>query len=102
MSELRRGMRVAIVALKAFSLTALLLALSAVGSLISQLVKGSTKFVSELFVLLAAGLAATAVFYLLSEAGVVLLRLEEQQEELREQVAQLSSDTMQKRDEENK
>jgi hypothetical protein len=82
-------LRIAVVALRGFAIAAGLFALSGLASVISQIVRGKTELVFPFFSMFLLGLAAAAAFFVLSESGVILIRLEEQGEHLQQQLYRL-------------
>lgn len=97
----RRGLRVAVVALKAFAVAAGLFSLSGLVSVISLIAKKKMEFAAPFFSFFLLGAVAAAVLFLLSEAGVILIRLEEQGEVLHELLETISSGAMEESPEEN-
>lgn len=91
MPESRRGLRAAIVILRIFAIAGVMFALSALGGLFSSLVRGQGKYIPPLTVYFLAGVAVATLFYFLGEAGVILLRLEAQEERLREWIEETGS-----------
>jgi len=99
--ESRRGLRIAVVVLRVLTVVAAVFALSGAGSLMSQVVRGNRVVVPMLVWVFFVGVAAAAVFFVLSEAGAILARLEEQGEYFRERLEQMTSGAERKRDKES-
>lgn len=97
----RRVLRVAVVALRSFAVAASLFSLSALASIIGQLVRGKTDVVYPLFSAFLIGAAVAALFFVLSEAGMILIGLEEQQDRLRERLEEMNSGAAENRTEES-
>jgi len=98
--ESRRGLRIAVVVLRFLAAAAAVFALSGVGSLMGQVVRGNRMVVPALIWVFFIGVAAAAVFFILSEAGAILARLEEQGEYFRQRLEQMTSGAEGKRDKE--
>lgn len=85
----RPALRVAVVLLKAFAVGGVVFALGALAAATSEFIGHRYQNIVPWFGFCMLGLAAAAVLYLLSEAGVILLDLEEQSALLQEKIEEL-------------